>query len=362
MAKKFVRGITDINKINQQDFDTNNVNDLLSDGKHNYIHRKKGKKEEYHNLTNNLKTLSSVNTDLLTVINDNDTYNSATLHPKHDVQKEQSLESERDTITIEHGANGTTETTKVDTNPEKVLEHENLLTDYGISKNTTGNNTKLGLEYTKVDDGFDLNTLTNGFVRGNNLVNSPTPNTWFFIHALKQADDTLQYAVNLVDEHNASYVRRRDSGVWCPWREQVGDKSVIDGLLSQKQDVLIAGNGITIQDNVISSSGDGGLFPIFLEYGTRGESYYVFMEGFGLRTTFTIEVVQGSTEFTVDGGLKTELTQHLTSVGTVTNGAITLTYDGTNVKIINNNPSLETTQQATFTFYTKPSVPEGPAS
>ena len=57
MAKKFVRGITDVKTINNQDFDTNNVNDLLSDGQYNYIHRKKGKTEEYHNLTDNIKTL-----------------------------------------------------------------------------------------------------------------------------------------------------------------------------------------------------------------------------------------------------------------------------------------------------------------
>ena len=129
MAKKFVRGITDINKINDQDFDTNNVNDLLSDGEHNYIHRKKkDKTEEYHNLTDNIKTISSDNTDLLTVTNNNKTNNTATLHPKHDAQKEQLLESERATINIHHGANGTAEKTKVDTNPQKVLEHNNLTT------------------------------------------------------------------------------------------------------------------------------------------------------------------------------------------------------------------------------------------
>src|SRR5699024_12875965 len=37
--------------------------DLLSDGQYNYIHRKKGKSEEYHNLTDNIKTISSDNTD-----------------------------------------------------------------------------------------------------------------------------------------------------------------------------------------------------------------------------------------------------------------------------------------------------------
>ena len=129
MAKKIVRGITDVKTITNQDFDTNNVNDLLSDGQYNYIHRKKGKNEEYHNLTDNIKTISSDNTELLSVTNNNKTTNTATLHPKHDKQKEQVLESTRNTITINHGENGTAEKTTVDTNPLKVLEHENLISD-----------------------------------------------------------------------------------------------------------------------------------------------------------------------------------------------------------------------------------------
>ena len=42
-------------------------------------------------------------------------------------QKEQVLESTRDTISIHHGENGTADKTTVDTNPKKVLEHDNLL-------------------------------------------------------------------------------------------------------------------------------------------------------------------------------------------------------------------------------------------
>lgn len=129
MAKKFVRGITDIKTISNQDFDTNNVNDLLSDGQHNFIHRKKGNSEEYHNLTNNIKTIQSDNTDLLTVTNYNNTTNSATIRPKHDAQKEQLLESSDNTILISHGENGTDETTNVDVNPAKVLEHDNLISN-----------------------------------------------------------------------------------------------------------------------------------------------------------------------------------------------------------------------------------------
>ena len=173
MAKKFVRGITDVKTINNQDYDTNNVNDLLSDGQYNYIHRKKGKTEEYHNLTDNIKTVSSDNTELLAVTNNNKTTNTATLHPKHDAQKEQVLESTRNTITINHGTNGTAEKTKVDTNPQKVLEHENLIAGSYITKTTSGNTSTL-----KVSDDFvsivngKQNTLTamGGLtITGNNI-------------------------------------------------------------------------------------------------------------------------------------------------------------------------------------------------
>lgn len=91
MAKKFVRGITDIKTINNQDFDTNNVNDLLSDGTHNYIHRRKGdRSEEYHCLTDNIKTIKSTNASLLTVTKDDDT-NTASLTVKHDGTKQDKL-------------------------------------------------------------------------------------------------------------------------------------------------------------------------------------------------------------------------------------------------------------------------------
>ena len=149
MAKKIVRGITDVKTINNQDYDTNNVNDLLSDGEYSYIHRKKGKSEEYHNLTDNIKTISSDNTDLLAVTNNNKTTNSATLHPKHDAQKEQVLESTRNTVNIHHGANGTDEKTTVDTNPQKVLEHDNLIASTYLTKKSSGNTTTL-----KVSDDF----------------------------------------------------------------------------------------------------------------------------------------------------------------------------------------------------------------
>lgn len=92
MAKKIVRGITDIKTITKQGFDTNNVNDLLSDGEHNYIHRKKKDgTDEYHCLTDNVKTVESSDTSLLKVTNYNKTTNKVTLTPQHDDTKQDKL-------------------------------------------------------------------------------------------------------------------------------------------------------------------------------------------------------------------------------------------------------------------------------
>lgn len=245
MAKKFVRGITDIKTISNQDFDTNNVNDLLSDGKHNYIHRKKNDgSEEYHNLTNNIKTIQSDNTDLLTVTNYNNTSNSATIRPKHDSQKEQVLESTDNTIVINHGENGTDETTTVDVNPKKVLTHDNLKTGYGIFKTVSENNSILGITYNKVEDGFDLNGFAGGFVRGVNLTNAPS-NEFFFVECATEGNHCVQKATAL-STPNTEYVRLKTNGTWGEWREQCGDKTAIDTLLAQKQNKLTSNTSIAV--------------------------------------------------------------------------------------------------------------------
>ena len=220
MAKKIVRGITDVKTITNQDFDTNNVNDLLSDGQYNYIHRKKGKNEEYHNLTDNIKTLSSDNTDLLTVTNNNKTTNTATLHPKHDAQKEQVLESTRDTITINHGTNGTDEKTTVDTNPQKVLEHENLLTIDGISKTTTENVTTIGL---KTIDNYsgDLNELTDTCLvkPTDDAGNLPYVGLGRGILTVVKIGDTVSQKYHVIDNTVYTRVGRYFDGAWhwTPW-------------------------------------------------------------------------------------------------------------------------------------------------
>ena len=272
MAKKIVRGITDVKTINNQDFDTNNVNDLLSDGQYNYIHRKKGKTEEYHNLTDNIKTISSDNTELLSVTNYNKTTNTATLHPKHDAQKEQVLESTRNTITIHHGTNGTDEKTTVDTNPQKVLEHENLISDS---------------EY-----------ITLSHQTGENATHIQTA-------ALKEQLDT------------------------------------IDNYLQQLFQAIAAGGG-SATSTIKKYYTPGGQFEAYK---------HVVQSGGDTLTTFVFECFHGTAEHVITGELKEELDALHTAHLKTSNGAITFTYDGTTMKLINSKSTEDGNQQGTFTFH-----------
>ena len=268
MAKKIVRGITDVKTITNQDFDTNNVNDLLSDGQYNYIHRKKGKSEEYHNLTDNIKTLSSDNTELLSVTNYNKTTNTALLSPKHDAQKEQVLESTRNTVNIQHATNGTAEKTTVDTNPQKVLEHENLISDS---------------EY-----------ITLNHQQGENKTHIQTS-------ALKQQLDTLN-----------------------------------NTLQHLFQTISSSGFSIsTIQE--------------FSDTNFKAYKHRVQTSNEEVLTTLSF-VCYNAAETVLTGELEQYLKNYVKPNKSISNGAITITNDGTTMKLINSAPSENVTQYAAFTF------------
>ena len=204
MAKKFVRGVTDVKDIKNFDKSLTNVNDIISDGQNTYIHTKKGENELYYKLTDRVTSIKSTGK----------------------------------TITVEKSDDGTV---SLKTNPEKVLEHENLLTDYGISKTTSQNTTKLSVEYTLVPDGFDLNTLGNGRVKSGNFVNAPQDKTFFFVTSYTAGGNHIQEAIKLFSETNVKYKRQKTTvtgNVWTEWREQVTEKSLIDAQLSQKEQLL----------------------------------------------------------------------------------------------------------------------------
>ena len=254
MAKKFVRGITDVKTINNQDFDTNNVNDLLSDGQYNYIHRKKGKTEEYHNLTDNIKTISSDNTDLLTVTNNNKTTNTATLHPKHDAQKEQVLESTRNTVTINHGANGTPEKTKVDTNPQKVLEHENLKTGDGLTTSFNTDETTIMFKATKKPPETNLNTLGEGVIYGKGFSIDQVPdgyqvNSAAYVTMNTSDNIKVQFYIRENGDKIRLYYRFIRSGEVTEWRIMPGDGGEVYHELTKKQGKLTSSSSIGVLSN-----------------------------------------------------------------------------------------------------------------
>ena len=56
-------------------------------------------------------------------------------------------------------------------------------------------------------------------------------------------------------------------------------------------------------------------------------------------------------EIVVTGELKEQLQNYVYTGNTISNGAISISNDGTNVKLINSAPSYDVYQQGTFTFY-----------
>ena len=201
MAKKIVRGITDIKNITKQGFDTNNVNDLLSDGEHSYIHRKKkDNSEEYHCLTDNIKTIKSGDVGLMDVTKDT-ANNTVTLTVKHDTSKQ-----------------------------------GKLTPGYGIK--IDDNNTITGNVPTKVAEQYDLNGFTEGVVKGFKLTNAPDQNWWVVI-AYSEGNYTIQEAFKFVTsgKYVEKRVRYKQGSTWTEWVDTVPD--------SASKVVLTSPNGTT---------------------------------------------------------------------------------------------------------------------
>lgn len=161
MSKNFVREINNIKDITKQSYLTNKVNDLLSTKKHNYIRKETN---NYHCLTDNLKTLASSNTSLLAVTNYNETTNKAMLHPKHDGTKEQVLKTTNYTIEITRAPNDSEEKTNIDINPRKVLEHDKLIAGTNLTKihedGTTSTTIKVSDAFTNRVDTLESDVTT----------------------------------------------------------------------------------------------------------------------------------------------------------------------------------------------------------
>ena len=407
MAKKIVRGITDVKTITNQDFDTNNVNDLLSDGQYNYIHRKKGENEEYHNLTDNIKTLSSDNTELLSVTNYNKTTNTALLSPKHDKQKEQVLESTRDTITIRHATNGTAEKTTVDVNFDKV--QAKLTTGDGLSISNNKISIKPASDGDPLNNGFYMGDLINdnssssiiSLQSGDNRIvqlafreSAVTPNLMIMRYRFVTDGAATDWKLATIDNEQLLSLLARKEQVLESTRKTIainrGEKTTVDtnpqkvlehenlisdseyitlshqtddatthiqtaalkekldNLQQTKQDVLTAGTGITIQGQTISYSGTTSSIQFFSDTNFTAYVHNVETRERAL-STLSFECYNAA-ETVLTGDLKQYLNTYVKANKSISNGAISITNDGTTMKLINSAPSRDVTQHATFTF------------
>ena len=168
------------------------------------------------------------------------------------------LESTRNTITINHGTNGTAEKTTVDTNPQKVLEHENLISDSEF----------ITLEHQQGENATHIKTA-----------------------ALEQE---LQQLFDAIDGGGISTIQFFSDTNFKAYKHRV---ETIEGAL----------------------------------------------------TAFSFECYNAA-ETVLSGDLKLYLEDYVLPNKSISNAAISITNDGTNMKLINSAPSENVTQHATFTF------------
>ena len=160
---------------------------------------------------------------------------------------------------IQHGTNGTAEKTTVDTNPQKVLEHENLISDsvYITLNHQTGENT-----------------------------------THIQTAALEQVLEQLFQALS---SSGRSTIQR------------------------------FSDTNFTAYKHLVETS-------------------------VGRLTTLSFECYNAA-ETVLTGELKQYLEDYVLPNTSISNGAISITNDGTTMKLINSAPSVKVDQHATFTFY-----------
>ena len=70
---------------------------------------------------------------------------------------------------------------------------------------------------------------------------------------------------------------------------------------------------------------------------------------FDIELTLSFECYNAA-ETVLSGELKAQLESYIYENESISNGAISITYDGTTMKLINSAPSENVTQYATFTF------------
>ena len=290
MAKKFVRGVTGVDDIEKLDKSLTNVNDIISDGENTYVHTKKGKVDSYYNLTDNVKT----------------------------------IQSSENTITVEKRDDGTV---NLSTNPKQVLEHDNLLTGYGIRKDTDNNKTTISMDTVSVADGFNLNNFNSGFIRSPNFTNAPYNNIPFYVVGLGSVTGSaIQIAFKRINsnvELNQMFLRTKLGGVniWSDWKQYGIDNNTLNTLLASKQNTLtnntsigVSGTGLRqLYTNNQSYSHTNGILKTHLKSISSNTSVTTAEEEFN----FVVKINKGATSatFTLNANDQTKFTNIMNTYG-----------------------------------------------
>ena len=228
MAKKFVRGVTGVDDIDKFDKSLTNVNDLVSDGQNTYVHTKKGNTQLYYKITDGVK----------------------------------SIQSTGNTINVEKSND---ETVNLNTNPKKVLEHNNLTVTGGLVKSHIDgmNTTNLSVDFNVVQakmqasDGItiegntikpsildnyggDLNQLTfNALVKPSNKATNMPPNVepYGILYVYRIGNVINQLYINFSDAK--CYIRTASKD----WRyEKWNDWNLLQQSLKTNESIGLSGN------------------------------------------------------------------------------------------------------------------------
>ena len=237
------------------------------------------------------------------------------------------------------------------------MEHENLKTGDGLTTSFNTDETTIRFKATKKPPETNLNTLDEGIIRGKGFSIDQVPAGYQEYSAAYVTINTsdsikVQFYIRESGIENAKirlYYRFIINGGVTEWQKMPGDSAELDNKLAQKQDTLVAGDGITIDGQTISATGSStSTVQHFIDSNYRAYVHRV-TSSTGSLSTLSFECYNAA-ETVLTGELKQYLAPYVEANTSISNGAISITNDGTTMKLINSAPSKNLSQHATFTF------------
>ena len=335
MAKKFVRGVTGVDDIDKLDKTLTNVNDLISDGQNTYVHTKKGNTQLYYKITDGVK----------------------------------SIQSTGNTINVEKSND---ETVNLNTNPRKVLEHDNLTVTGGLVKSHIAgmNTTNLSVDFNGVQSkmqasdgitiegntikptildnyGGDLNQLTsNSLVKPSNKATNMPPNVdaYGILYVYRIGNVINQLYINFSDAKCYMRTATKD------WKyEKWNDWKLLQQSLTTNESIGVYGTGLRqLYTNKQTYSNADGILKTHVKSLSSNTSVTTAEDEFNL----FVKINKGATSatFTLNDNDKTKFTNIMSAYGdkySVNISGCVFTLSGSTLTVSTSN---NTNQNYVITF------------